>query len=103
MNVNLDGHIDRQQQIYNNVPMSTQTVPISDFITGILHDKKLLASHLAKELGVSHATVGRWLKGEDIPSPRSCYVLSKFADRPIEEVLRIAGHLPPEGTEKETK
>ena len=77
--------------------MSTTFVPISVFITDILHQKKLLASHLAKELGVSHATVGRWIKGEDIPSPRSCYMLSKFAALPMEEVLRIAGHLPVNG------
>jgi transcriptional regulator with XRE-family HTH domain len=74
--------------------MSTSNAHVSTFITDIMGGNKLRPSQLAKELGVSHATVGRWIKGEDIPSPKSCAKLSKFTQTPIEEVLRIAGYLP---------
>ena len=78
-----------------NIPMSTKNVLISTFIMDLLHEKNILPSHLASVLGVSHATVGRWLKGEDIPNARSCYKVAIFSGTSIEEVLRIAGHIPP--------
>jgi transcriptional regulator with XRE-family HTH domain len=73
--------------------MRTASVQLRTYISDILDENQLRASRLAKEIGVSHATVGRWLKGEDTPSPESCRKLSQFTHTPIEEVLRIAGHI----------
>ena len=56
--------------------------------------RKLLPSHLAADLGVSHATVSRWLAGADTPSIKSCRRLAEYSGVPLEKVLSIVGHLP---------
>jgi len=56
--------------------------------------QKLLPSQLAAELGVSHATVSRWLSGTDVPSTRSCRLLAEYSGIPLEKILSITGHLP---------
>ena len=74
--------------------MSTSVQTFSFFVAGILRKKNMRASHLAAKIGVSHATVGRWLKGEDVPCAKSCYKVAEFTDVPVEDVLRAAGHIP---------
>jgi len=56
--------------------------------------RKRLPSKLASDLGVSHATVSRWLSGADIPSTKSCRKLAEYSGIPLEKVLSIVGHLP---------
>jgi transcriptional regulator with XRE-family HTH domain len=56
--------------------------------------RKRLPSHLASDLGISHATVSRWLSGQDIPSTRSCRKLAEYSGVPLEKVLSVVGHLP---------
>jgi transcriptional regulator with XRE-family HTH domain len=56
--------------------------------------RKRLRSQLASDLGVSHATVGRWLSGSDTPNIRSCQRLAEYSGTPLAQVLSIAGHLP---------
>jgi transcriptional regulator with XRE-family HTH domain len=53
-----------------------------------------LPSQPAANLGLSHATVSRWLSGKDIPSTSSCRKLAEYSGVPLEKVLAIAGHLP---------
>lgn len=53
-----------------------------------------LPSQLACDIGVSHASVSRWLSGKDIPKPNSCCKLADYASIPCEKVLAIAGHMP---------
>jgi len=55
---------------------------------------KRLPSQLAADLGVSHATVSRWLSGADVPSIKSCRKLAGHSGVPLEKVLSIVGHLP---------
>ena len=74
--------------------MSTQEVPIVSFLKEVTQRRKRLPSQLAADLGVSHATVSRWLSGDDIPSTRSCQRLAEYSGVPLERVLSIAGHLP---------
>ena len=45
-------------------------------------------------MGVSHATVSRWLSGNDTPSTQSCQRLAEYSGVPLEKVLSTAGHLP---------
>ncbi len=56
--------------------------------------RRRLANQLAKDIGVSHPTVGRWLTGVDVPSTTSCRKLADYAGLTAEEVLSLAGHLP---------
>ena len=56
--------------------------------------RKRLPSQLAVDLGISHATVSRWLSGADIPSTRSCQKLAEYSGVPLEKVLSVVGHLP---------
>lgn len=51
-------------------------------------------SQMAADLGISHATVSRWISGEDIPSPRSCHKLADYSGVPVEKILSLVGHLP---------
>ena len=74
--------------------MSRQEVPTVSFLKEVMQRRKRLPSQLAADLGVSHATVSRWLSGEDIPSPRSCQRLSEYTGVPPERLLSVAGHLP---------
>ena len=56
--------------------------------------RKRLPSQLAADLGISHATVSRWLSGADVPSIKSCRRLAGYSGVPLEKVLSIVGHLP---------
>jgi len=56
--------------------------------------RKRLPSQLAADLGVSHATVSRWLSGKDVPSARSCRRLAEYSGVSLEKILFTAGHLP---------
>ena len=56
--------------------------------------RKRLPSQLAADLGISHATVSRWLSSADIPSIKSCRKLAEYSGVPLEKVLSIVGHLP---------
>jgi len=59
-----------------------------------MHRRKCLPSHLAAALGVSHATVSRWLSGKDVPSTQSCRKLAEYSGVPLHKVLFTVGHLP---------
>lgn len=53
-----------------------------------------MPSHLAAELGISHATVSRWLSGKDIPSIKSCQKLAESSGVSLSSILFFAGYLP---------
>jgi len=75
--------------------MSTSQTPIVSFLKRLMTRRRRLPSQLAAEMGVSHPTVGRWLTGEDVPSTSSCRKLAVYSGVPAEEILSMAGHLPP--------
>lgn len=64
------------------------------FLRELMRRRKRLPSQLAADIGVSHATVSRWVHGIDIPSPTSCRRLAEYAGVRAEKILAIAGHLP---------
>jgi len=74
--------------------MSTQEVPIALFLKELMRRRKRLPSQLAADLGMSHATVSRWLSGADTPNMKSCRRLSEYSGVPLERILSIIGHLP---------
>jgi transcriptional regulator with XRE-family HTH domain len=74
--------------------MIAEEVPLISFLKEIMRRRKRKPSQLAADLGISHATVSRWLSGADIPSPRSCYRMAEYSGVPAEKILSIVGHLP---------
>jgi transcriptional regulator with XRE-family HTH domain len=75
--------------------MSAEDVPpVVSFLKEVMRRRKRLPSQLAADLGISHATVSRWLSGKDIPSTSSCRKLAEYSGVPLEKVLSIVGHLP---------
>ena len=74
--------------------MSTEEVPIVSFLKEVMRRRKRLPSHLAADLGVSHATVSRWLSDADVPNIKSCRKLAEYSGVPLERILSIVGHLP---------
>ncbi len=74
--------------------MSTQEVPITSFLKELMRRRKRLPSQLAADLGISHATVSRWLSGADTPSIKSCRRLAGYSGVLLQKVLSIVGHLP---------
>ncbi len=74
--------------------MTIQDNPIATFIREVMRRRKCLPSQMAGDLGVSDATVSRWLSGEDIPNCHSCLKLADYSSVPVEKVLSVAGHLP---------
>jgi len=74
--------------------MSMQEVPIVLFLRELMRRRKRLPSQLAADLGVSHATVSRWLCNSDVPNTRSCRNLAEYSGVPVEKIFSIVGHLP---------
>ncbi len=74
--------------------MNKQHAAIVGFLQKLMKRRRRLPSQLAKEIGVSHPTIGRWLTGVDVPSINSCRKLADYAGLSTEEVLSLAGHLP---------
>ena len=74
--------------------MGTQDVPLVSFLKEVMRRRKRLPRQLAADLGISHATVSRWLSGTDIPNTRSCRKLAEFSGVPLEKILSVVGHLP---------
>ena len=74
--------------------MSTKDIPIVSFLKEVMRRRKRLPSQLAADLGVSHATVSRWLSDKDVPNTKSCRRLAEYSGVPPEKVLSVAGHLP---------
>ena len=74
--------------------MTGQDNHIAIFLKEVMRRRKRLPSQMAADLGISHATVSRWLSGEDIPSTRSCRRLADYSGVPAETILSLVGHLP---------
>jgi len=65
---------------------------IVKFLEDLMRRRKRLPSQLASDLGISHATVHRWLAGDDLPSTRSCRTLAEYSGTPLQKILAMAGH-----------
>ena len=75
--------------------MSTESdSPLVTFLREIMRQRRRLPSQLAADLGISHATVSRWLHGIDVPSTRSCRRISGLTGVPLQKILALSGHVP---------
>src|SRR3990172_9158884 len=73
--------------------MVKKGTPLIDFLEAVMRRRRRLPSQMAAELGISHATVSRWLSGKDIPSTRSCRRLAEYSGVSIDKVLAAVGHI----------
>ena len=80
--------------------MSKKDSTFIAFLNEIMRLRKCLPNKLAAELGVSHATVSRWLSGSDIPSISSCRKLAEYSGVPLEKILATTNYLPPIAVDK---
>ena len=80
--------------IVYNVRMRKEKDPIGSFMRALMQRRKRLSSQLAADLGISHATVSRWLSGADVPNIKSCQKLAEYSGTPLQKILSIVGHLP---------
>ena len=73
--------------------MSKKEKILIAFLEEVMRRRRRLPSQMAVDLGISHATVSRWLSGKDVPSPRSCRSLAAYSGVSIDKVLAVAGHI----------
>lgn len=82
-------------QEYNTVIiMVDDNFPFIAFLKELMHQRMLLPSQLAKEVGISHSTVSRWLQGKELPSTKSCRRLADYSGVPLQKILSVSGHVP---------
>lgn len=75
-----------------NVAMDT----IATWLTLQLQHHDLNALRLSYAIGVSHVTIGKWLKGIYTPNSANCRKLARVFNIPEDDVLVIAGHRSPD-------
>jgi len=65
---------------------------LARYLESQLKQRDINYSQMARQLGVSHATIHRWLTGSDIPDAASCGKLAEWSGEPLHYILYIAGH-----------
>src|SRR4030043_1339840 len=83
--------------------MSIKNTSFAVFLKEVMRRRKRKPSQLAADLGISHATVSRWLSGEDIPNTSSCQRLADYSGVPVENILSIVGHITRVSEKKSTE
>jgi transcriptional regulator with XRE-family HTH domain len=73
--------------------MNTKDTSFSTFLKEVMRRRKRKPSQLAADLGISHATVSRWLSGDDIPNTSSCRKIADYSGVPVENILSVVGHI----------
>lgn len=58
--------------------------------------RRLNQSQVAEYVGLRPSGVNAWFSRGSIPKPETCRKLADYFKLPIDDVLRAAGHLPPE-------
>jgi transcriptional regulator with XRE-family HTH domain len=84
----------RTQEYNTAIIMADDSYSLIAFLKELMHQRMLVPSQLAKELGISHSTVSRWLQGKELPSTKSCRRLTEYSGVPLQKMLSISGHVP---------
>lgn len=80
---------------YRTLMMSTDRSRAEYFgkwLGGILRQRNITQTELARQMKKSKGTVGNWVRGERLPSPASCDQLADVLVLPLEHVLAEAGY-----------
>ena len=67
---------------------------IADLLTRLASRPGQSQRSLALYMGVSPTAVNEWIQGKRTPDPQYVWKIAELAGMEIEEVMRIAGHLP---------
>ena len=70
------------------------TDELVSFLRDLMRRRRRLPSQLAADLGISHATVIRWLSGASLPGIDSCRKLAEYSGVSVLKVLQVKGSLP---------
>lgn len=81
-------------QEYNIGMNAPDYTHLTTFLSELMRRRELLPSHLAAEIGVSHSTVSRWIKGQDVPCTKSCRKLAEYSSVSLQKILSFSGHVP---------
>src|SRR4030042_4434255 len=73
--------------------MNIKDASFPTFLEEVIRRRKRKPSQLAADLGISHATVSRWLSGDDVPNTGSCQKLADYSGVPVENILSVVGHI----------
>lgn len=76
---------------------NTRNREIINFLRELMRRRGRLRSQLSADLGLPLYRVGRWLSGEDVPSPGSCEKLADYSGVSLLKIMAMAGHLPKTG------
>ncbi len=68
--------------------------PLVTLLNEIMRERRRLPSQMAADIGISHATVSRWISGKDIPKAKSCVRLAEYSGIPLWKILAACGHAP---------
>jgi transcriptional regulator with XRE-family HTH domain len=68
---------------------------ISQWLKQQLEQRSWSSSELARRAGLSQSSVSHVLTGRQVPGLEFCKGVAKALEMPPEEMLRLAGHLPP--------
>lgn len=82
--------------------MPLLVMTIADLLRDVLRDRGISERQAAAYMGVSPAAINRWVKGEGVPDPKYVWKIAELAHMPIDEAMRIAGHLPPKHSSQST-
>lgn len=75
-------------------PQDDVRVAFGQWLTEMLHWRRLKKADVARRMGVEGTLISRWTLGKGRPDPTSAQLLAAALDVPLDEVLRVAGHLP---------
>jgi len=68
---------------------------IAELINATMESRGLKQSQVAAYLEVSAAAVHEWRRGTRTPDPPFVWRSAELAHMPVEDAMRLAGHLPP--------
>ena len=57
-----------------------------EFLKDLMEKRRRLPSQLAADIGVSHATMHRWVNGKDVPSTTSCRKLAIYSGISLQKI-----------------
>jgi transcriptional regulator with XRE-family HTH domain len=62
-------------------------------------DRAWNQNRLAAEVGTTPSVISRWVRAEAVPTPESCRRLAEVLGVPVDRLLSLAGHRPPDAAE----